>query len=95
MSLTLDSKMYFIQNVVCERPLSCISTGAAGTKTRRSLGHHLLHPQILRPRALFCKKKDCTRSSKFLTHALGPIKPMEFIYAKNRIFFFVFYSYNG
>ena len=30
-----------------------ISTGAAGARTPRSLGHHLLHPLILRPRALF------------------------------------------
>ena len=27
----------------------CVSVGAAGAQTRRSLGHHLLHPQILRP----------------------------------------------
>ena len=26
----------------------CFSTGAAGARTRRSLGHHLLHPLILR-----------------------------------------------
>ena len=26
----------------------CVSTGAAGARTRRSLGHHLLHPVILR-----------------------------------------------
>ena len=26
----------------------CISRGAAGARTRRSLGHHLLHPLILR-----------------------------------------------
>ena len=26
----------------------CVSTGAAGARTRRSLGHHLLHPLILR-----------------------------------------------
>ena len=26
----------------------CVSTGAAGTQTRRSLGYHLLHPLILR-----------------------------------------------
>ena len=25
----------------------CVRTGAAGAHTRRSLGHHLLHPQIL------------------------------------------------
>ena len=37
----------------------CISTGA---RRSRSFGHHLLHPQILRP--------DCTLRSIFLTHAL-------------------------
>ena len=26
----------------------CVSTDAAGAQTRRSLGHHLLHPLILR-----------------------------------------------
>jgi hypothetical protein len=26
----------------------CVSTGAAGARTRRSLGHHHLHPLILR-----------------------------------------------
>ena len=26
----------------------CVRTGAAGAQTRRSLGHHLWHPQILR-----------------------------------------------
>ena len=26
----------------------CVSTGAAGVQTRRSLGHHLSHPLILR-----------------------------------------------
>ena len=26
----------------------CVSTGAAGSQTQRSLGHHLLHPLILR-----------------------------------------------
>ena len=40
-----------------------------GSRTRRSLGHHLLHPLILSPRALFYST-DCTRRSKFLTHAL-------------------------
>ena len=41
------------------------AAGAAGAKTRRSLGHHLLHPLILRPRALFLEQKF-----KFLTHDL-------------------------
>ena len=35
-----DGKNYFIRE--------CVSTGAAGARTRRSLGHHLLHPLILR-----------------------------------------------
>ena len=26
----------------------CVRAGAAGSRTRRSLGHHLLHPLILR-----------------------------------------------
>ena len=46
------------------------SMGAAGPRTRRSLGHHPLHPQILRPRALFYRA-NCTCSSKFLNHALA------------------------
>ena len=46
------------------------STGAVGARTCRSLGHHLLHPLILGPRALFYRT-DCTRRSKFLTHALN------------------------
>ena len=45
----------------------------AGAETRRSLGHHLLLPQILRRRALFCRT-DCTRRSKFLTHALNKVQ---------------------
>ena len=43
--------------------MECVSTGAAGAQTHRSLGHHLLHllilrllvlcaPAVLRPRAL-------------------------------------------
>ena len=42
-----------------------VSTGAAGAWTRRSLGHNLLHPGILRPRALFYRT-DCTHKSKSL-----------------------------
>ena len=30
----------------------CVRAGAAGAQTRRSLGHHLLHPMILRPLVL-------------------------------------------
>ena len=31
----------------------CVSTGAAGAQTRRSLGHHLLHWMILGPELSF------------------------------------------
>ena len=58
----------------------CVSMGAMGAQTRRSLGHHLLHPLILRPlvicaplilrpSALFCRT-DCTHRSRFLMQAL-------------------------
>ena len=50
--------------------MECVSTGAADAQTRRSLGHHPLHPQILKLRALFYRT-DCTRRSKFLKHALS------------------------
>ena len=30
----------------------CVRAGAAGARTRRSLGHHLLHPLILKPLVL-------------------------------------------
>ena len=30
----------------------CVSMGAAGAQTRRSLGHHLLHQLILKPLVL-------------------------------------------
>ena len=36
----------------------CVRTGAAGARTRRSLGHHLLHPLILRLLVL-CAPADC------------------------------------
>ena len=36
----------FVSNLVHCR--ECISTGAVGAQTRRSLGHHLFHLQILR-----------------------------------------------
>ena len=48
----------------------CVSTGAAGAQTCSSLGHHPLHPQILKSRALFYRT-DYTRRYKFLTHALN------------------------
>ena len=35
-----------------EKYRECVRAGAAGARTRRSLGHHLLHPLILRLLAL-------------------------------------------
>ena len=63
----LAQKILDIFYMACIR--ECVRAGAAGSRTRRSLGHHLLHPLILRPRALFYST-DCTRRSKFLTHSL-------------------------
>ena len=68
-SLVLNFKIIFwnFQGKMVLLYRECVSTGAAGAQTRRSLGHHLLQPQILRPRALFYRT-DCR--SKFLMHAL-------------------------
>ena len=52
-----------------ESTRECISTGAAGAQTCRSLGHHLLHPLILSPRAPFYRT-DFSHRSKFLAHSL-------------------------
>ena len=43
----------------------CVSTGAAGAHTRRSLGHHLLHPLILRLLVL-CAPADFEAQSSLL-----------------------------
>ena len=57
----------------------CISMGAAGAGSCRSLGHHLLHLQIFRLLVLkpadfeawsLFYRTDCALRSKFLTHAL-------------------------
>ena len=37
--------IYYVQYILYRE---CASTGAAGARTRRCLGHHLLHPLILR-----------------------------------------------
>ena len=42
----------------------CISRGAAGAQTRRTLGHHILHPQILRLLVLL-KPADFEAQSSF------------------------------
>ena len=70
--------------LVCQCSRECVragAAGAAGARTRRSLGHHPLHPLILRLLVLcapadfeaqssFFYRTDCTRRSKFLTHSL-------------------------
>ena len=43
----------------------CVSMGAADAQTRRSLGHHLLHSQILRLLVLF-KPADSEAQSSLL-----------------------------
>jgi hypothetical protein len=39
---------FFILRLLPPLSRECVGTGAAGAQTRRSLGHHLLHPLILR-----------------------------------------------
>jgi hypothetical protein len=43
----------------------CVSTGAVGARTRRSLGHHILHPLILRLLVL-CAPTDFEAQSSLL-----------------------------
>ena len=69
---------FFLTNIYNDR--ECVRAGAAGARTRRSLGHQLLHPLILRLLVL-CAPADfetqsspgctCTRRSKFLTHSVN------------------------
>ena len=49
----------------------CVSTGAAGAQTRRSLGHHLLHPLILGLLVL-CAPADFEAQSSLLYNRLYP-----------------------
>ena len=49
----------------------CVSTGAAGARTHRSLGHHLLHPQILRLLVLL-KPVDFEDQCSLLQNRLHP-----------------------
>ena len=49
----------------------CVSTGAAGAQTRRLLGHHLLHPLILRLLVL-CAPTDFEAQSSLLQNRLHP-----------------------
>jgi hypothetical protein len=48
-----------------EQSRECVSTGAAGARTRRSLGHHLLHLLILRLLVL-CAPSDFEAQSSLL-----------------------------
>ena len=41
-------KLYIYLKYVIDTCRECVSMGAAGAQIRRSVGHHLLHPQILR-----------------------------------------------
>jgi hypothetical protein len=50
----------------------CVSTGAAGARTRTSLGHHLLHPLILRPLVLCA---PAVLRSRALQDAPAPADP--------------------
>ena len=52
-----------------EQGRECISMGAAGARTHRSLGHHLLHPTILRLLVL-CAPTDFKAQSSLLQHRL-------------------------
>ena len=46
--LCIISKLQEVHKYILTYYRECVSTGAAGVRTRRSLGHHLLHPLILR-----------------------------------------------
>ena len=53
------------------KPRGCISTDAAGSRTCRSLKHHLLHPLILRLFVL-CAPADFEAHSSLLWNRLHP-----------------------
>ena len=53
------------QTMVILDPRECIRAGAAGARTHRSLGHHLLHPLILRILVL-CAPADFEAQSSLL-----------------------------
>ena len=50
-------------------PRECVSTGAAGALTYSSLGHHFLHPLILR-RLVLCAPADFEAQSSLLLYRL-------------------------
>ncbi len=61
--LTSFLNFLVISNVSKSR--ECVRTGAAGARTRRFLGHHLLHPLILRLLVL-CAPADFEAQSSLL-----------------------------
>jgi hypothetical protein len=42
----------FSFSIFSSKARKCVRAGAAGAQTRRSFGHHLLHPLILKPLVL-------------------------------------------
>ena len=46
--VAFSEKLNFKKNAFKSTSRECVSTGAVGAQTRRSLRHHLLHPLILR-----------------------------------------------
>ena len=44
-NMNINQKTDIVLNMIC---IPCVRAGAAGSRTRRSLGHYLLHPLILR-----------------------------------------------
>ena len=66
--------------------------GAAGVRTLRSLGQHLLHPLILRllvlcaPADFEAQRTNCTRRYKFLTHTLKGTVFIDLRFKKTKLF---------
>ena len=54
-----------VRDHACITSRECVSMGVAGARTRRSLGHHLLHPLILRLLVL-CAPADFETQSSLL-----------------------------
>ena len=60
-----DVTVKYHRDALVRQSRECVSTGAAGARTRRSLGHHLLHPLILRLLVL-CAPSDFDAQSSLL-----------------------------
>ena len=66
---SVTNSSHFVQkNIPCRE---CVSTGSEGAWTRRSLGHHILHPLILRL-LLLCTLADFEAQSSLLYNRLPP-----------------------